>query len=485
MQTALVLDLDDSLARTDLLWEQLVWLVVRRPWLIFLAPTWLLRGKANLKKKLADLSPIEVDSIPLNEGVVALARKAHSEGREIWLASASEERWVKAMAQRLAALLGTRSDQDVRWLGTTSTNNLKGPNKLRALEHALQGRAFEYVGDSWSDLEIWKGASKAWVVEPSLALWRRVQSTARPSEPIGTVGQKPVFSVLLRQLRIHQWSKNGLIFFAPLAGHTLFQQSVMLSGLQAFIAFSALASLVYLVNDLVDLRADRLHPSKRRRPLASGQLSVKWALLGAPILAVVVVLASVGLSTEAQIWLVIYVLANLVYNWKAKSIPILDVIFLASFYTTRMVFGAAAAATPLSEWILSFSTFFFFSLALAKRYTELLKAGETTRRYGRGYQRTDTPVVLALGVGSALLSILVLMLYFSSPKVQQLYAVPSRLWLVLPLQLYWFGKLWITASRGELNDDPVIYALKDRASWGVAILSALVGLSAMGWVDAL
>jgi len=279
---------------------------------------------------------------------------------------------------------------------------------------------------------------------------------------------------LLHALRPHQWAKNALLLLPALAAHLAWTPALGLTLLAGFAAFSLLASALYLVNDVVDLRHDRLHPTKSRRPLASGQLSVATALGAAAVLFVSAAALALGRGAHFQLTLVAYLAINLAYTLDLKRRPILDVILLATLYATRVVAGATLVDVPLSRWFIAFALFLFFSLALVKRVAELLAVPDGTTGFlqGRSYMRADVPALVALGAACTAASALVYCLYVTGDDVGRLYRHSDLLWAGLPLVLYWQARIWLITNRGDMHDDPVVFALRDRVSY--VVLAAFV-----------
>jgi len=293
-------------------------------------------------------------------------------------------------------------------------------------------------------------------------------SPSGPSPSGSTPGTR--LPALVRALRPHQWAKNVLVF-VPLAGaHRLGEGERLRSVALAFAAFSLTASAVYVLNDLADLASDRLHPRKRSRPFASGALAPGVGKALVPALLAGAVAVALSLPHLFGLVLLGYWLATLAYSWGLKRRPVLDVLLLASLYTARLYAGGAASGVPVSEWLATFSMFLFLSLAFLKRAVEL--AGGPVAPGGRGYRAEDRGPIFAMGIGSGYLSVLVLALFVSSQETTRLYSHPVRLWLLCPLLLYWVSRVWLLARRGELDDDPVLFALRDPASWAVVVLAA-------------
>jgi 4-hydroxybenzoate polyprenyltransferase len=282
----------------------------------------------------------------------------------------------------------------------------------------------------------------------------------------------PAVAALVRAVRLHQWSKNLLVFVPLLAAHRLHEGEALARVGLAFLSFGLVASALYVVNDLVDLESDRAHPRKRLRPFASGALPARAGVVLAPVLLAAGAGVGSTLPPAFRATLAGYFVATLLYSLALKRVEVLDVLVLAGLYTLRIYAGSFAAGAPVSQWLASFSLFFFLSLALAKRATEL---GRTAGRLpGRAYVADDLVVMSVMGVVSGYLSVLVLALYVNSPDVTRLYARPAWLWGLCVLVLYWVSRVWLRAWRGSLHEDPVVFAIRDPVSWAVALAAAAV-----------
>lgn len=295
-------------------------------------------------------------------------------------------------------------------------------------------------------------------------------------DPVGTPAvellkpRRAVGVSVVQALRPHHWAKNVLIFIPLFAAHRVGDPAAVADTVIAFAAFSLLASAVYIVNDLVDLRADRAHPRKRMRPFASGALSAKVGVALALGLVAGSALLAFRLPAGFRAVLLAYAVVTSAYSFALKRQPMLDVLLLAGLYTVRIFAGGFAAGIAVSEWLASFSMFLFFSLALLKRASEMVETRAADAR--RGYLREDTDLLFTMGTSSAYLSVLVLALYVSSHDVRRLYVEPRWLWALCPLLLYWISRVWLLARRGEVKKDPVLYALGDPTTWVVAVLGA-------------
>jgi 4-hydroxybenzoate polyprenyltransferase len=282
--------------------------------------------------------------------------------------------------------------------------------------------------------------------------------------------------VVAKALRVHQWAKNGLIFVPVAASHKLGDAAVLGHSLLAFLAFSLCASSVYLLNDMLDLEADRQHHSKCHRPFAAGQLGLLFGLIAAPLLLAVALAIAYVLPLKFLAVLGAYYVATLAYSFGLKRVVMIDVLALAGLYTVRIVAGAAATAIPLSFWLLMFAVFIFLSLAIVKRYAELhaMRQQGKLKAKGRGYQVEDIALLQSLGTAAGYLSILVLALYVNSPDISHLYRHPKLAWGLVPIMLYWISRIWMQTHRGQMHDDPLVFALKDKVSLVTGLAAAVV-----------
>jgi 4-hydroxybenzoate polyprenyltransferase len=464
--------MDGTLIKTDLLWESLSRLLRRNPFQLFpVLFWWATRGRAFLKKQLAARVVIDPATLPYNQPFLAFLREQKGAGRKLILATASD----REMAMPVANHVGLFDEV----LASDGRTNLRGANKLKALTEKFGERGFDYAGNSAADLAIWRGAREAIVVNAGWWLVKRVQHRENP----GRIFERDssFCAALVRSLRPHQWIKNVIIFVPTMAAHRLNELPLVLNDLWAFLVFCVCASGVYLVNDLLDLDADRRHPTKKNRPLAAGDLPLQVGLVLGPALLLAGLFLAVQLSWLFAGVTAAYLLLTTSYSWWLKRVALLDVFVLAGLYTIRLVAGHAATDIKYSSWLLMFSMFIFLSLALVKRYVELDSAEESSPgkpiTSGRGYMAHDLEVVTSLGTGSGYLAALVLALYVNSPQdstVNSLYAHPNLLLLICPLLLYWISRMWLLAHRGQMHDDPVVFALKDATSYIVAALALVV-----------
>jgi 4-hydroxybenzoate polyprenyltransferase len=429
---------------------------------------WLASGKANLKSRLAYCAPIDISVLPYNEDVLELIRRERQKGRRIVLATASHYSYAQKIADHLGLF-----DQV---LATDEQTNLSAERKRDALvtEFGMQG--FDYAGNSNDDLPVWQAARRAYVVNSNGKIARRAQSYGNVESEIRREAQTA--RTWLKALRVHQWAKNALIFVPLLASHRILETQLLLNGVLAFLFFGLCASSVYVLNDLLDLEDDRHHASKCRRPFASGALSIQSGLVAFPLLLVIGFIgAALLLPWKFTIALSTYYLLTLAYSFWLKRRMAIDVIVLAMLYTSRIVAGTFAFSTRLTFWMLAFSMFIFLSLALVKRYAELRDArmkGKSQKTRGRGYYPDDLEMISSLGASSGYLSVMVLALYIQDGATAAMYQYPQLIWLACPLLLFWITRIWMLTHRGLMHDDPVVFAIKDRASLLIACCFALI-----------
>ncbi len=462
----LCVDLDDTLIKSDLLLETLLLLAIRHPASLLVLPFWFLRGRGYLKRQIALHVRPDIARLPFRQELVEFLRMEKERGRELVLVSAANHLLAEEVNAHLELFHQT--------LGSSEANNVKGTRKANLLEKLYGAKGFDYVGDSHSDFAVWRIARRALVVSDNRRFIDAVAAMV-PVERTFSKSQRPAYAVL-RALRIHQWSKNLLIFVPVITAHRILDGPILLRGLVAFFAFSLVCSAVYLVNDLIDLEADRSHETKRFRAVAAGDLSIKSAVAVALLLLV----GGIGVGWMAGhaflVVVAIYLAGNLAYSVWLKRVIMLDVVVLATFYTLRILAGGAATGIFPSEWLLAFSIFFFFCLAMVKRFSELrtLSTIDNPLSAGRRYRRSDLDAIGSFGSASGLISVLVLILYVMSPEVRILYRHPVILLLLCPLFLYWMTRVWFKAQRGEVPEDPVVFALTDRTSYIAGVLAALV-----------
>lgn len=461
----LCIDLDGTLIHTDMLHESAFGLLKVAPLSVAQLPWVLLsKGKAKLKQWISNKVEFDASVLPYNHDFVQWLREQHALGRSLILCTASD----RSIAETIAKYFGFFDEV----MASDGNVNLEGAYKAKALIDKFGEKGFDYAGNSNADLEVWKHARKAIVVNASSRLIRDVNALADIDAVFAGFNSK--FTVWAKALRLHQWLKNGLLFVPLLAAHRLTDGAAWLSLLWAFVAFSLCASSVYIANDLLDLESDRQHPRKCNRPFASGALPLYKGALLAPILFLLSCGVGDYVGPDFIKWLLIYFVLTCIYSVKLKQLVLLDCMALAILYTLRIVAGAAAVASAMSFWLLAFSVFLFLSLAFIKRFAELqvqLLQGKH-KAHGRGYFTDDAPLIQMLGIASGFMSVLVLALYLNSPEVQLLYAQPEWVWGNVPVMVFWVSWLWLRAHRGEMHDDPLIFAVKDKVSLVSGVLFA-------------
>jgi len=457
-------DLDHTLLKTNLLYETILTVIKRSPLALFLIPFWFWKGRAYLKHQLALRAEMEVASLPYRTELVQFLKAEQSRGRRLALVTAAD----RLMAQRIEECLQLFGEV----IASDGSLNLKGAGKARLLEERFGRHQFDYAGDSRADFAVWRSARRAIVVSDSKRFIRAVNSLV----PVDAVFPKTTgrFRVLVRACRLHQWAKNALLFVPIVTSHKFGEPHILLKGALAFFSFSFIASSVYLLNDMLDLESDRAHSTKRFRALAAGQLSISFAVGLGLILFAAGLALGIFCGTGFLLFVGLYIAGNIAYSVWLKRVVMLEVVVLACFYTLRLLAGGAATGIGCSDWLLAFSVFFFFCLAIVKRYSELRSLADIQTASGRSYFRTDLEFIGAFGISSGLISVLVLVLYVMSPEVRILYRNPTILLLLCPLFLYWITRLWFKANRGEVPQDPVVFALTDRTSYIAGVLAALV-----------
>ncbi|PCI23398.1 MAG: hypothetical protein COB67_12815 [SAR324 cluster bacterium] len=458
----LCVDLDGTLVKTDLLWESLIKLLKQAPWCMLWLPFWLLQGKSRFKQEIADRVDLEVASLPYHSEFLSYLKEQE---RPLILATASCEKYALEIAKYLPIF-----DQVI---STKPGQNLSGSNKLRRIREVV-GPHFGYAGNAHVDCQIWDHCDEVIMVNPPKSL---VKKYAAKGETKLFQDQKNYGKVLLTQIRIHQWAKNFLLFIPLLLAHMLTLEQVIPT-VFAFFSFSVCASAVYLLNDLLDLESDRCHERKKNRPLASGHLPIAHGVFLIPLLLLISGGIALSLPLLFQVSLLVYFIMTLAYSFRLKSLMLIDVITLAMLYTIRIITGGFAAGVEVSTWLITFSLFFFFSLALAKRYSELNKVRSKNQisAKGRGYFASDLDQISNFGSSSGMISVIVMALYINSDNVTRYYRHPYFLWLICPVLLYWICRVWMLAHRDELHEDPVIFAITD---WQSYIVGAVIGLTAL------
>lgn len=461
----LVVDLDETLIRTDSLYESF-WSACTAKWYTpLVATSAVMRGPLALKNALAQIANIDAARLPYNAEVLEVISDWRDRGGKVALVTAS----IQSTADAVAAHLGLFDEVH----GSGAGVNLKGARKAAFLQENFGSGGYAYIGDAAADIPVWESASGAVTVNPSVNFRARVDALGKEATHLDAV--PPKVRDYLRVMRPHQWLKNLLVFAPMFAAHEL-NSATLAQSVMAFVAFSLVASGTYVLNDLLDLAADRAHPRKRNRPFASGAVKVSHGTLMMPVLMAAGALTALMSGPALLALLAGYAALTTAYSFWLKRMVVIDICLLAVLYTMRILAGSVATGIPSSVWLLAFSTFFFFSLAAVKRQAELVDgaANGTVRAAGRGYQVTDEPIVSTIAVASGLVSVLVLALYTNSEPVRQLYSVPEVLWGVCLVLLFWNSRIAIMTHRGEMHDDPLVFAARDRVSYCcVAAVGAL------------
>ena len=469
----LCVDLDGTLIRGNVLWECVLILLKTRPFTLLRVPFWLLSGRAALKRQLAARVRLDPARLPYRHQVLDFLQRERRAGRRIALVTAADREPAEAIAHYLGLFDEVHaSDGEV---------NLKGASKAAFLDQRFGDTGFDYVGDSAADVDVWRKARGGYVVGTEA----RAQEAAAVTTLQGTILEprrsfRTSFRTWISALRGHHWAKNLLLFLPLALSHNLALEPVVRTFI-GFALYGFCASGLYILNDLLDLHSDREHPWKKERPFAAGDISIPEGLLASFLLLSAAVGLGFLLDLQFGLALVGYAALTMLYSLYLKKIALLDVFVLSGFYSFRILAGALISATPLSQWFLAFSMFFFLSLAMAKRYSELLHAGDLVEagNSGRGYHTGDRELLLSLGVGSSFSAVVIFSLYVHSPEVRLLYSAPELLFLLCPIVLYWLSRTWLLAHRGELKEDPVTLAIRDPVSYGVALASALVIAASM------
>jgi len=454
-EPVLVVDLDGTLLRSDLLFESF-WSAFGRDWH---SPFWsmvaLFSGRAALKRYLSRVSRLDAATLPYDPKVIAYVEAWRSHGGRTALVTASDQTIADEVADHLALF------DEV--YGSDGHLNLKGAAKADFLADHFGGNGFAYMGDARADLPVWQRAQKAITVNASASLRIRAEQLGTQVEHLNTTDRSML--PYLWALRPHQWLKNILVFLPMLVAHRL-DWATLLQTCLAFIAFSLIASSVYVLNDLIDLAADRAHPRKRLRPFACGSVPVahgSWMAAG-------LLLCGGGiaglLGWQFLLVMAVYYSLTTAYSLSLKRLVVIDMCVLAGLYTLRIIAGGVATGMLISMWLLAFSIFFFLSLAAVKRQAELVDSVERgiLGATGRGYRVADLPIISMIALCSGYVSVLVMALYVNSPTVRELYPQPRALGGICGILLYWVTYMVMITHRGAMHDDPVVYAAKDRTS---------------------
>jgi 4-hydroxybenzoate polyprenyltransferase/phosphoserine phosphatase len=462
----LCVDLDGTLVKSDTLVDSLLLLIRSQPQEAAMSPLWLRGGKAALKAQVASRVKLDLDHLPWNRRLLEYLVAQRGMGRKLYLATGADTR----VAQRIADHLGLFDEV----LASDGSTNRTGNHKLASLQERFAAQGFDYIGNGRPDGPVLAQCGEAMVANPTRSLRAFIRSHRIPvtrSFDDRTAAGKS----FLQAIRLHQWAKNVLIFVPLLLAHSL-RVPLLLSALLAFFCFSLCASATYIVNDLLDIEADRRHPKKRYRPFAAGDLSASTGVVIAALFLAGAFTGAAFLPPEYLIWLLVYFVSTLAYSLRLKRAVLVDVLVLSGLYTLRLLAGAAAVRVKISPWFAAFSIFLFLSLAIVKRFSELQNIRERSGSLanGRGYILSDIEQLRSFGTMSGLAAVVIFALYINGTEIRALYRNPDRMWLIMPLLILWIFRVWLLASRGELDEDPVIFAVTDRMSLLICLAIAVI-----------
>ena len=457
------------LVETDFVWEAFYLLLKRDPLVILMLPFWLLRGTAFTVQQITGRVAPDVEYLPYNSQLVQYLQEQHRIGRRLVLVTSLPLDYVRPISSHLELFDSVLSREDFLYS--------IDPEKTKHDRIGLAIDDYVYAGRGKEDIVFWNTGG-AVLLNPDQETLQTVTQLSRIEHVI--VSPKADFFEYIRAIRIHQWLKNMLVFVPLITAHQFGDPLLVLRAFLAFFAFGLCASGVYLFNDLLDIPVDRRHPRKCKRPFAAASISVKIGTLMIPVFTLAAFGLGFILATPFLYFLTGYLSTTIFYSMWLKKVVLVDVIALAFLYTIRILAGGAAVGIVPSFWLMSFSMFIFFSLALTKRCAELLHARSIDRDEldGRGYMVDDTNIVRNFGIVSGYMSVLVLALYINSDDVRLLYSHPQMIWLLCPLLLYWISRMWLITGRGRMHDDPLLFTIRDRVSQGIGVLGMFVLLLA-------
>lgn len=450
-----IVDLDGTLIKSDMLVESFVYSFLKNPLVIFLCLSWLIfSGKQKLKEELSKRYLLNnILTVPVNFDVIELLKEKKSQNYRCYLVSASDELIVKAFFERFIDLF------DGCFGSSKDRGNLSSSSKLQFLKS--QFNVFEYVGNSKDDLCIWNASSKAYCVTKDDRLFKKVNVEKYQIMDI----KKSILYLIAKQLRVHQWAKNVLIFIPIIAARDNVILTDIVNVILSFFAFSAVASLVYVVNDLIDLSNDRSHATKRNRPFASGNLNLLYGLLLIFVLPIIAVIISLNVSFVLLMFCIGYFILNILYSKILKKVALLDCVFLSLMYVYRVIVGSLVISINISPWLLSFSFFLFLSLSFVKRYAEIEKMSSSENKaIGRGYIKDDKFLLLIMSVALGFISVLICNLFYNSDEIKHTFKSIWFAYINLPILSYWLCRIYLITFRGQMNEDPVMFAIKDKVS---------------------
>ncbi len=466
----LIVDMDGTVLRTDTLFESLADLLRRYPFWTLFQMLCLPFAIAEVKARIQRRADIDVPTLPVNTEVLEYCEAQRAAGRQVWLVSAADQQMVQEVADHLGVF-----DEAI---GSDGKLNNKGGAKARLLNDAFPD-GFEYIGDSPADMRIWAQSKRASFVGGGAARKRALENAGIE---VGQVFERPGrrLRAWRKEMRLHQWAKNALIFVAPLLAMKFTDPASMIACLIAFPLIGLMASGTYLLNDLLDLKADRAHHSKKKRPFAAGTIKLWQGFIAAPLLIFVGLAGAVLLSIPFAVTMVIYLVVTLLYSFYLKRFPLLDAATLGFLFTIRLLMGGALTDVLLTQWLIVFSMFLFVSLSLAKRHVEIVRKAAAGQSWvkSRGYREEDQTITLGFGLATATATPIILVLYvLDSAWPSGAYSAPGALWGAPVILSLWLMRVWLLANRGELDDDPVVFAIKDPHSIALGVLLVI----SFGW----
>jgi 4-hydroxybenzoate polyprenyltransferase len=467
----IVVDLDGTLVLSDTLDESIVIALFRRPAALMRTLRAIAKGRLAFKEALAREVDLSEHTLPLRDDLVVWLHEQAAEGHDIHICSAAHQSIVEALSPRIGVCTSA--------IGSSSSN-LRGGAKAEYLRERFP-EGFIYVGDHAADLPVWEASEGIVLAGASAGVTKRALALGKPvlkefNTPRLTVKE------LFHALRVHHWTKNILLFVPLILAHQWSDLHLVWQTLGAFACLLAVTSGTYLLNDIADINSDRQHWSKRHRAMASGRVSLRSGMLLAVILILIGLAAAFVLSPAFFATLLAYLVLTSAYSLKLKSIPLLDTLVIGVLFTLRLVMGVVLLQTPKPAWLLTFGVFFFFSLATAKRHTEIVRAGtkNTGSLQSRGYELEDGPLTLALGTSAAIASLVVLFIFIIMEMLPgNTYRHPEFLSGIPAMLSIWLGRIWLLSHRGLMNDDPVNFAVRDRTSLVLGALVAILFVAAL------
>ncbi len=460
----LFVDLDGTLLKTDIMFEAMLLLLKKNILYCLSILLWLAKGRAHLKYQLSNRVDIPVATLPLNTEFLEYLQTQKKKNRKLILISASSQKAVDQIKSHMKIFDAA--------FGSDANVNLKGKTKLEKIKMLTDGKSFAYAGNSRVDAVIWNEASQAIIVncEVKATNSKKFENALRFDPPEPALGQ------LLRSVRPHQWLKNLLVFIPLILSHQLSDTGLISVLFVTFISFSLCASSVYLMNDLFDLEHDRNHLSKFNRPFASGNLSIVTGLIAGPCLFTLGAITAFYLPFNFLIVFFAYGLINFAYSFYLKKIFMLDVVVLAFLYTLRIIAGAESIELQPTFWLLGFSFSLFLGLAMVKRVAELfnvISAGNK-KIEGRAYSKDHMSFLSITGVLSTAIAVAIFAFYITDPKTTELYSAPLFLWAIFPLLSYLLFRIWKNALKGEMSEDPVLFALTDQVGQILVVCCGII-----------